>query len=223
VRKLHPGRPGGYSACLGASGVRRACPPYTWPMKSCDTFFCNEREPGAGVKFLLATQPFTSMAGGGEPSTMFPVWCDRTIIRLISLKKQEDSSMASPRFEKGISGNPLGRKPGKTPGAKIRKAIELRADDILQAVIDSAVQGDMTACKMLLDRITPVLKPQSIPITLPSNGTLLEKGNEVIKAMLSGQIPTDTGSQLITALGHQLKIVEVDELTRRIEALEATK
>ena len=55
--------------------------------------------------------------------------------------------MASPKFEKGMSGNPKGREPGKTPGEKIRKAIELRADDILQAVIDSAVQGDMTACK----------------------------------------------------------------------------
>jgi hypothetical protein len=154
---------------------------------------------------------------------MFPVWCDRTIIRLISLKKQEDSSMASPRFEKGMSGNPKGREPGTTPGAKIRKAIELRSDEILQAVIESAVKGDMTACKMLLDRITPILKSQSLPISLPSQGSLSEQGKTVINATMRGLIPPDTGSQLLTALSHQLKIVEIDDLTRRVEALEATK
>jgi hypothetical protein len=64
-------------------------------------------------------------------------------------------------FQPGKSGNPKGRKPGQTPGAQIRKAIEERKDDILQTVINAAVNGDMTACKMLLDRITPSLKPNS--------------------------------------------------------------
>ena len=40
---------------------------------------------------------------------------------------------------------------------------------------------------------------------------------------MAGQIPPDIGSQLITALVNQAKIVEIDELTRRIEALEQNK
>lgn len=67
-------------------------------------------------------------------------------------------------FKKGTSGNPAGRKPGQTPGAQIRKAIEERKDEIVQAVIQAAVGGDMTACKMLLDRITPPLKPVAAQI-----------------------------------------------------------
>lgn len=123
-------------------------------------------------------------------------------------------------FKKGVSGNLVGRPPGKTPGAKLRKSIELRADDILQSVINAAIGGDMQACKMLLDRITPTLKPQALPICLPFNESLTGQGNEIIKATMGGIIPPDIGSQLITALANQSRIVEIDELTKRIEALE---
>lgn len=123
-------------------------------------------------------------------------------------------------FKKGTSGNPQGRPVGKTPGAQLRKSIELRADDILQAVIESAIGGDMTACKILLDRITPTLKPQAMPISLPVNGTLAEQGGEIIKATMSGQIPPDIGSQLITALANQGKLIELQELTERLQRIE---
>ena len=127
------------------------------------------------------------------------------------------------KFKPGQSGNPRGRTPGKTPGAKIRKAIELRADDILQSVIDAAVSGDMSACKILLDRITPALKPTAMPVNIKIDKTLTGQGNEIIKATMAGKIPPDIGSQLITALAAQSKIIEIDELTARIEALENQK
>lgn len=123
-------------------------------------------------------------------------------------------------FKKGQSGNPAGRAVGTTPGAMIRKAIELKADDILQSVINAAIGGDMQACKMLLDRITPILKTQSLPVNLPIRETLSQQGGEVIEATMTGQIPPDVGSQLISALANQIKIVELDELTKRIEVLE---
>ncbi|MGH8549772.1 MAG: DUF5681 domain-containing protein [Methylococcales bacterium] len=56
------------------------------------------------------------------------------------------------KFKKGTSGNLHGRPKGKTPGAKIRAAIEKHADDILQAVIAAAIAGDMVAAKILVDR-----------------------------------------------------------------------
>lgn len=131
--------------------------------------------------------------------------------------------MTTSKYNKGVSGNPSGRPAGKTPGAKLRKAIEERSDDILQAVIESAIAGDMSACKMLLDRITPSLKPIAQSIFLPVNDSLAGQGSEVIKATMVGQIPPDIGSQLISALAAQSKIIEIDELTKRIEALEDKK
>ena len=126
-------------------------------------------------------------------------------------------------FKKGTSGNIHGRKPGQTPGAKIRQAIEKESDSILQSVIDAAVNGDMQACKILLDRITPTLKPQAVAIHLPASDSLAGQGEEVIKATMDGQIPPDIGSMLITALANQGKLVEIQELTSRIEALEQQK
>lgn len=122
-----------------------------------------------------------------------------------------------------IASSSAGRPAGKPPGAKLRRAIEAQSDGILKSVIDAAIAEDMTACKMLLDRITPALKPIAQPICLPVNDTLAGQGSEIIKATMTGAIPPDVGSMLITALANQSKIIELEEITQRIEALEAKK
>lgn len=126
-------------------------------------------------------------------------------------------------FKKGVSGNVAGRPIGQTPGAQIRKAIEQHSEEILQSVINSAVNGDMSAAKMLLDRITPSLKPiaQQISLALPDGASLSEQGSEVVKGALMGAIPSDIGVQLLAALGAQAKIIEIDDLAKRVAVLES--
>ena len=132
--------------------------------------------------------------------------------------------MKATKFQPGQSGNPKGRAKGKPLlVTELRTAIEAKSDEIFQAVIDAAVNGDMAACKMLLDRITPALKPQALSINLPVKKTLSEQGNEIVRATMDGSIPPDIGSQLITALANQSRIVEIDELAKRVEVLEAKK
>jgi hypothetical protein len=62
-----------------------------------------------------------------------------------------------------------------------------------------------------------------MPVSLPVNGTLTEQGEKIIRATMSGSIPPDIGNQLITALASQSRIIEIDELTKRIETLEGMK
>jgi hypothetical protein len=131
--------------------------------------------------------------------------------------------MTNPKFTKGQSGNPKGRPAGQTPGAKLRKAIEAHSDDILNIVVESAKSGDMSACKMLLDRFCPSLKPISQMVSVPVMGSLSGQGNEIINAIMTGKIAPDIGSQLISALTSQLKIIEFTELESRISALESKK
>ena len=50
-----------------------------------------------------------------------------------------------------------------------------------------------------------------------------DRVGEIIRATLSGQIPPDIGAQLISALSNQGKLIELQELTQRVEKLEINK
>ncbi|MEY3760325.1 MAG: hypothetical protein RIR39_1816 [Pseudomonadota bacterium] len=129
----------------------------------------------------------------------------------------------STKFKAGLSGNPKGRPKDKTPATLLRKSIVEAMPDIILKLVEQAKEGDTAAAKILLDRCCPALKPQAMTINLPVNGSLAEQGGEIIRATLSGSIPPDIGAQLIAALAAQSKIIEIDELTQRIEALESKK
>lgn len=129
----------------------------------------------------------------------------------------------STKFKVGVSGNPHGRPKDKTPATLLRKSIINDIPEIILTLVEQAKNGDTTAAKILLDRCCPTLKPQALAINIPINGTLAEQGDEIIKATLSGNIPPDIGAQLINALSNQGKLVELQELTERIEILEAKK
>ena len=126
----------------------------------------------------------------------------------------------STKFAVGVSGNPKGRKKGNTAAHLLRKSIADDMPEIILKLVEQAKNGDTAAAKILLDRCCPALKPQALAINLPVNGSLAEQGGEIIRATLSGNIPPDIGSQLITALAAQSKIIEIEELTQRIIALE---
>ena len=123
-------------------------------------------------------------------------------------------------FVKGQSGNEAGRPKGTTTASKIRKDIEEALPDILATVVKAAKGGDMTAAKILIDRLCPTIKPVALPINLPVNGGLVEQGGEVIRATMSGEIPPDIGAQLITALSNQGKLIDLEEVSSRLANIE---
>ena len=92
--------------------------------------------------------------------------------------------------------------------------------EIILKLVEQAKNGDTTAAKILLDRCCPTLKPQAIAINLPVYGSLAEQGGEIIRATMTGQITPDIGSQLITALSNQGKLIELQELTQRLDKIE---
>ena len=128
--------------------------------------------------------------------------------------------MPTPKFKAGISGNPKGRPKDKTPATLLRKSIIDDMPDIILKLVEQAKNGDTAAAKILLDRCCPALKSQAMAINLPANGTLAEQGGEIIRATLSGHIPPDIGAQLISALASQGKLIELQELTLRLDNIE---
>lgn len=129
--------------------------------------------------------------------------------------------MPTPFFKPGQSGNPKGRTPGKTPAAALRKAIAKEIPAILAIVIAQAKAGDMNAAKILIDKIIPTLKPQSLPVEIELGKDAVESGDNIITAILSGEIAPDVGSMLVKTLADQSKLVEMLDISKRVEVLES--
>ena len=66
----------------------------------------------------------------------------------------------------------------------------------------------------------PFLMPQAMPVNISIGATLPETGGNVVDATLNGSIAPDIGSMLIKALAEQGKLVELQELTERLQRVE---
>ena len=123
----------------------------------------------------------------------------------------------------GQSGNPRGRRPGTGEVAKLRAAIAEHVPTILERLVAAALQGDVSAARLLLERVCPPLKAteEAAPLALP-DGTLTEQGRAVLGAVAAGDLAPGQGAALLGAIGTLARVAEVDELERRLTALEAT-
>lgn len=128
-------------------------------------------------------------------------------------------------WQKGASGNPSGRKPGKSDNTKLRESITSAVPDIITMLVEQAKGGDVGAARLLLERCIAPIKameqPQIVPI--PSSGSLTDKGHAVLQSVSAGEIAPAQGAALIGAIGQLARVAEIDQLTKRIEALEAQK
>lgn len=127
----------------------------------------------------------------------------------------------STKWKPGQSGNPSGRRPGTSVITKLRTSIAQHVPEIVDQLVQAAKGGDVQAARLLLERVLPPVKAteQPQPIALP-DGTLTEQGRAVLAAVSAGELAPSQGAQLLAAIGTLGKVAEVDELERRIKALE---
>lgn len=125
-------------------------------------------------------------------------------------------------FKPGESGNPAGRPRGSGPSAKLRDAIQKEALDIIAALVKKAKEGDAAAARVLLDKVLPGLRSEAAPVAVKGMdaGTLTQRAQAVLDACARGELPPDTAAQLVGAVGGLARLAEIDDLERRIAALE---
>lgn len=123
-------------------------------------------------------------------------------------------------FQKGVSGNIKGRP--KLENAALRAKFMSNAEELAEIVMQQALGGDMTAARIILDRILPPLKAttQSVAIDMPHCDSPAELATAILKATTAGKLSPDTASQLIGATSNLSRILETEELKHRIEAIE---
>lgn len=131
------------------------------------------------------------------------------------------------RFKPGQSGNPAGRPAGSGFAGKAREELQRAWDGdegkpgVRAKLIDLALAGDVVACKLVAERVCPVLKPAEPTAAMELQGdTLTEKALAVIVALAGGAVPVSQASQLLDGLATLAKITESEQLKARIEALE---
>jgi Family of unknown function (DUF5681) len=130
------------------------------------------------------------------------------------------------RFVPGVSGNPA----GKPPGARARatrlaeKLMSGDAEAVVRAVIDAAKGGDMTAAKIILDRIAPPCRGRPVRLDLPpivGAADLVKALAAVADTMARGILSAEEAQAAAAVLEHHRKAVETHDLERRIAAIEA--
>lgn len=125
------------------------------------------------------------------------------------------------RWKPGESGNPAGRTPGSGEVAKVRAAIATRIPELLEAMMQRALDGDVGAARLLLERTVAPLKATDMAqaLHLP-DGTLTEQGRAVMAAVSAGALAPSQGAALVGALGTLARVIEMDELAARVAELE---
>ena len=128
-------------------------------------------------------------------------------------------------WPRGVSGNPAGRRKGSGEVAAVRAAIAARVPELLAAMLERALAGDVQAARLLLERAIAPLKAaeEPAPLAMPREGSLSEQGRAVVQAAADGRLAPLQASALLAGLGNLARLVETDELTRRIEALEGAR
>ena len=129
------------------------------------------------------------------------------------------------RWKPGESGNPAGRTPGTGEVARLRAAIADRVPELLAAMMTRALEGDVGAARLLLERAIAPLKgiEQAVELTLPDGGTLTAQGRAVLRAVAAAELAPSQGAALLGAIGTLGRIIHMDELDARITALEGMK
>ncbi len=125
-------------------------------------------------------------------------------------------------WKPGQSGNPAGRPPGVGEVGKLRAAISERVPELLAAMMSKALEGDVGAARLLLERAIAPLKAAEQPqaLALP-DGSLTEQGRAVLRSVADGVLAPGQGAALLGAIGTLARVTEIDELTKRIAILES--
>jgi hypothetical protein len=114
--------------------------------------------------------------------------------------------------------------PGRKKGSlnQSTKLLKTATPAILEALIESAKSGDISAINTVLKYSLPTIKPESnrLNLTVPDGATLTEKAELIIDSTLNGGGCPSVASGLINALAQVAKIKEVDEILYRLDQLE---
>ncbi len=132
------------------------------------------------------------------------------------------------QFPKGVSGNPRGKAPGTRHRATVAVETLLagEVEALTKRCIEAALDGDMTAMRLVLERIAPRPRGRAIRFDLPemkTAGDALTAINHIVQAVAKGELTPGEATSLAGLIETFRRTAETNELEKRITELESAR
>jgi hypothetical protein len=128
-------------------------------------------------------------------------------------------------FPKGRSGNPRGKPKGARHKTTLlaEKLMQDDAENIVNAVLTAARAGDMTAARIVLDRIAPARRDNPVAFALPKikrPADAVAASAAILSAVADGRLTPGEALEVSKLIEGFVKALEVAELEQRLNELE---
>ena len=128
-------------------------------------------------------------------------------------------------FPKGRSGNPRGKPKGARHKTTLlaEKLMQDDAANIVNAVLTAARAGDMTAARIVLDRILPARRDNPVTFALPKikrPADAVAASAALLSAVADGRLTPGEALEVSKLIEGFVKTLEVAELEERLAELE---
>ena len=130
------------------------------------------------------------------------------------------------RFEKGTSGNPNGRPKGSRNRSTLaaETLLDGEAEALTRKAIELALNGDLSAIRLCIERLIPARRSRVIQFDLPETSTVEDvviAYDAVITAMADGEISPDEAATVAGVLESKRKAIETVELAAELNAMKS--
>ena len=131
-------------------------------------------------------------------------------------------------WKKGESGNPTGKPAGTRNKATlmIQRIMERGAQEIAEAVVGLAKEGDLSAARLVIERLVPPAKERPIALVMPDTASaegIAQAQAAILQAVAAGEILPGEAATLSNIVEARRKALETQQLEQRITALESKK
>lgn len=143
----------------------------------------------------------------------------------------------APPVEKtpGVPGNPAWKpgcaspnKGGRPPGVPDKRLLATQAmldemRNIVAVLVGKALEGDTNAASIVLSKVMPSLKAQSMPVQFDfdAGASISEQVAQVLDAIAAGAVAPDVGRLIIESIRALADVRAFEELEQRLVLLEA--
>jgi len=134
------------------------------------------------------------------------------------------SGLGNPAWHKGMpSPNPAGRPPGiNMRKTRIHERMLDQAGAVIDVMLQKALEGDAGAAALVVNRVLPVLRPESQMVTfaLDVDQPVSKQVEQVLAAVAKGEVAPDIGKRIVDMVQALGSVRVIEDFEQRLVALE---